>query len=315
MDFHRIGRRFLFAFYLLGQTSLNPSASPSRVKKIWHYLPSIVFLLLTLCEAGKLIYNFAALPLTLPAIIFNVFATGKIVLGFFIVTCGPYFNTGIIEMWNEFCQFESLAQNGLQMKWRFEKFERKLTRHALLILALALSRVFSGMAGTELVLDAGQFVFTLHLILISRFSLLHVLVYVHLFEHSISFVNEHLAKVTREGGIFSLTKKTQHHQIETLKQLHYKLWQIACGINSNFGWILIALIVQTTNGSLQPTYFIVAIFVEHDNFLQRIVGKHRPAAVHSCNKFCWLNVYSANIIQNNIFFFFRSLMINKLVVI
>lgn len=294
MDFDKIGQKYLFIFYLLGQTPLNPFARPStssslsqsslasRARRIFHYVPSILFIILVFCESGKFIHNIICIPLDLHVIIFHVFVSGRILLLLFMVQCGPFFNKNIKIIWNKFCELESFTKNEMKMIWHFDSFERTIKLQVFTIIAFYFSRIYSGLAKTELVLDYSQFLFTFVSLGLMRIALLHILVYVNLFKHSLHEVNEHLMKMSRENGIFSVTKKSQHHHIEMVKKVHYKLWEIACGINSNFGWTLTALIVQAANGSLQPTYFIVAIFVEsleEETYSLRIVGKQKKIVI------------------------------------
>lgn len=292
MDFDQIGKRYLFAFYLLGQSSLNPyhksiSLSNSSIKfKIIHHLPSSMFFLLMTIECIQFMYDLITLEMDLAAAIRTVFIGGKLITSLFVIRCSTFFDETIPILWRNFLELEQFTIKKLQMHWHFCQFQHEFFFDIAIISILFIFRVLY-----KILIDPVSPFKKLKLISVyvmigfSRVTILHVVAYLNLLKHSMIVINRNLSRSAgeQENRIFRLNQKSKYQQIEMLKKMHFKLWKVGNGINKIFGWIMMTVIVQTTNDVLQPTYYIVTLYFENvvpAKNSYRIVGKTRNFSIH-----------------------------------
>lgn len=205
--------------------------------------------------------------------IFWVFIGGKMVTCITVLMCTPFFDSKLKDLWHKYVALEQYCNEVLHTKWSLKSMERRYLFDIIVIHVLFLWRTVFKAIYREPNTSHLRHMAAFTLIGLSNIAITHIIFYVSLLNHSIININRNLSKSHNSGEI--IEAKTSIHidaiytKIEIMKCLHQKLWLIVVGINSNFGWMLVTLMLQTMNNTLQPVYFIV-LYAEKDEFLNNM---------------------------------------------
>lgn len=199
--------------------------------------------------------------------IFWVFIGGKIVTCITVLMCTPFFDTKLKDVWRQNVALEQYCDEVLHAKWSLKSMERRYWFDIMVIHGLFLFRTVLKVMYREPSTSRLRHLAAYTLIGLSNIAVTHIIFYVSLLNHSIININRILTKSHSSGEFVVARAGMQidaiHAKIEIIKRLHQKLWQIVVGINSNFGWMLVTLMLQTMNNTLQPVYYIV-VFANKD---------------------------------------------------
>lgn len=193
--------------------------------------------------------------------IFWVFIGGKIVTCFTVLMCTPFFDNKLKDVWRTNVALEQYCDEVLHAKWSLKSMERRYWFDIMVIHVLFLCRTVFKVLYREQGTSRLRHLAAYTLIGLSNIAVTHIIFYVSLLNHSIININRILSE-SHSSGQFVVAKTciqidAIHAKIEIIKCLHQRLWQIVAGINSNFGWMLVTLMLQTMNNTLQPVYYIV----------------------------------------------------------
>lgn len=283
MESARMAKKYLYPFFILGQSSYNPrrrrkSTLKFQARKIpfSHYIPSTIYFIITVLMGAASVDGVSASEFNLNYAIFWVFIGGKIVTCISVLMCTPFFDNKLKDLWHKYVVLEQYCNEVLHAKWTLKSMEQRywfdISVIHLLFVVRAVCKAFYHEPNTSHLRHLAAYT----LIGLSNIAITHIIFYVSLLNHSIININRNLSKSHNSGEIVEAKTSIQidaiYTKIEIMKCLHQKLWQIVVGINSNFGWMLVTLMLQTMNNILQPVYYIV-VFAERDD--NSIMSKYK----------------------------------------
>lgn len=272
MEFSEIARKYLFVFFILGQSSYNPRAgvrSEMSTIQILYFIPSTIYLFLTLLLSFIEVHGIYNYQFTFDYVIYVYFILSKIVTCFVILTSTPFFNKyKLKKLWSKFESMEQCSTKVLQLKWSFVEFERMYKREVWITILFFFGRLLCKLMFRD---DKRLIWRHIRVCVLNGFSLisiLHILFYVELLSHMLKSTNASLIKTFRSNGIFQVEQTNRnsvdHAYIEIYKRLHFSLWQITQLIKINFGWILVINILQFMSNLIHPVYWIIVNLHEDD---------------------------------------------------
>lgn len=266
MESARVAKKYLYPFFILGQSSYNPrqkSTLKIQAKKIpfSHYIPSTIYFIITVLMGIASIDGISVAEFNLNYAIYWVFIGGKMVTCITVLMCTPFFDNKLKDVLRKYVALEQYCNEVLHAKWTLTSMERKywfdiMVIHTMFMLRSTFKAMYKDQNTTHL-----RHLAAYTLIGLSNIAITHIIFYVSLLNHSIININRNLSESHARGDIIEAKTSLQidaiYTKIEIIKCLHQKLWQIVVGINSNFGWMLVTLMLQTINNILQPVYHIV----------------------------------------------------------
>lgn len=290
METSRMAKKYLYPFFILGQSSYNPRQKftlkfQTRRIPFSHYIPSSIYLVITVIIGVASVDGMSATEFNLNYTIFWVFIIGKIVTCITVLMCTPFFDNKLKDLWRKYVALEQYCNEVLHAKWSLKSMERQYWFDITLIHLLFLCRCI--MKGLYIRDDTKMSRhFAAHtLIALSNIAMTHIIFYLSLLNHAIININRNLSVSHNSGEMIVAKSAVQidaiYTKIEIMKCLHQKLWQIVVGINSNFGWMLVTLMLQTMNNTLQPVYYIV-VYAEKDDLSNNLRILSKYVCRHPC---------------------------------
>lgn len=273
MESARIAKTYLFPFFILGQSSYNPLRRPnakiqSRKFPFSHYIPSTIYFFITVAMGAASIDGILATEFNLNYAIFWVFICGKMLTCITVLLCTPFFDDKLNDLWRKFVALEQYCNEVLHMEWSLNGMERRYWFDITVIYVLFVVRTVFKAIYREVQTTHLRHLSAYTLIGLSNIAVTHIIFYVSLLNHSIININRNLSLSYNTREMIESKTSSQidaiYARIEIMKCLHQKLWQIVVGINSNFGWMLVSLMLQTFNNTLQPVYHIVVYTSKDD---------------------------------------------------
>lgn len=156
-----------------------------------------------------------------------------------------------------FVQFKQLEQLlGAKVKLDFGDFEKRLNHQVYLILFLwMLTMIVSVITPGELSFSLANKLLFLSMILLSRISICHVLLYLNLMKACYGFYRQFLKEMRIKKDTWKMSpSKTE---LFALKLIHFKLWELTKSFNQLFGWILWFIFLQLFINIVFRVYWIL----------------------------------------------------------
>lgn len=276
MEIQSIGQKYLGFFFLLGQSAYNPYHNPIKCstnnnrlrRRFVHFLqfvPSTVYIVFVSISCPLYWSFFVNGKFSFNHCVYFIFALSKLLTCIMVFTCSPYFKNNLNNLWLNFQQLEHYASRRLQLTWSFKQCEQSYKRKVFWMIILSIFRIIL----KYIFRNARHSLYTTFsyaLVVAMIIAHLHILFYIDFYVFMLRTINNHLSKlhVNSLKEVFSIDAKIEITNIGFYKCLHYKFWQIAMAINSNFGWVLVSILVQTMSSILGSVYWIVADFYEDD---------------------------------------------------
>lgn len=270
----QLGDKYLIRFYQLGLSSINPAAvdtasaavaaKPGRMRKCFgkfhrRVIPSMCFFFVVITVTALSFHNFSLMHISFDNTIYCVF----IICAF--ATCAmtlhrtPLFSNQSNCLWLALTNYELFVCHRLQIKMTFGAFRRKYNMYVWISVSLFLALMLAKIAYR---IDHANYVRQVAALILIFATLLvnvQILFYVSLFASMIEFLNQHIVDAC--GAIESETGAERSRKytatFKSYKLVYYKLYEISQLINENFGWIIVSLIMQNANNTIQPFYWII----------------------------------------------------------
>lgn len=280
METTRMAKKYLYPFFILGQSSYNPrqkSTVKIQAKKMFpfsHYIPSTIFFIVTVAIGVASTDGVSANEFNLNYAIFWVFIGGKMVTCITVLMCTPFFDNKLKDLCSQFVALEQYCNDVLHANWSLRPMERCYWLDVTVIYTLFVIRSVIKAIYRERNTTSLRHLAAYTLIGLSNIAITHIIFYVSLLNLSIVNINRCLSESHECGELRDTTNTANqvdaiYRKIEIIKCLHQKLWRIVNGIESNFGWMLVTLMLQTMNNILQPVYYIV-VYTNTDNIREEL---------------------------------------------
>lgn len=254
MDLSAILRKYTKIFYFLGESNILFESISSLNRR--RLLNPIFVVLNAALIAGNIFFEIewvlinAKVDISIQIIFFSSILLTRAAVFEQIYSS----NTAFARFFVQFKQFEQML--GSKVKVDFSDFEKRLKQEVYSIIFLwILTMIVSIITSCEKGFSLGNKLFFLFMILLSRISICHVLLYLNLMKACYGFY--HL--VLKEMRIKNKTWKISPLKIElfSLKLIHFKLWELTKSFNHIFGWILWFIFLQLFINIVFRMYWIL----------------------------------------------------------
>lgn len=297
MDFHSFSRKYIFFFFLLGQSpfySRNSSAGMQSKKVSWisHcivYIPSLLYS--TYLVVVIFIYFHKTLneQLTISFSLYTLFIWNKIATSIVVLKGSPFVPNKLPKVWCTFKSLEQYSIQNLQFQWSYTQHEQDLLTKFGILLTLNFCRISSKYLFDDHVSFFRTFL-NFSMIVVAFTVALHILFYLEMMSSAMKTVNEHLSKSllnskigVRNGTVFMLQdnhERKLYADIEVYKWIHFKLYRLCKLINTNFGWIFecyfmqvfgnmlnlfTAIVIRIDKEELTHGYYIICMLYKYCN--------------------------------------------------
>lgn len=281
MNFHSFSRKYIFFFFLLGQSpfySRNSSAGKQSKKVSWisHfivYIPSLLYS--TYLVVVIFIYFHKTLneQLTISFSLYTLFISNKIATSIVVLKGSPFVPNTFPKIWSTFKSLEQYSIQNVQFQWSYAQHERNLLTKFGILLTLNICRISSKF----LFDNHGSFLrnfMNFSMIVVAFTVALHILFYLEMMSFAMKTVNEHLSKSllnskigNGNGGVFMLQdnhERKLYADVEVYKWIHFKLFRLCKLINTNFGWIFECYFMQVF-GNMLNLFTVIVIEIDEEN--------------------------------------------------
>lgn len=277
MNFHNFVRKYVFFFFILGQsprypnniTIKSPTKKPFQLSKFIVHIPSMlysVFLVMALFDYFYFTLNEKVFGLY-ALFIWNKFATSIAVL-----KNSPLVPNTLPKVWHTFEDLERLTIRHFQFEWQYGRHEKRILATFVTITVLNVFRISSKYFFGE---DGSIFTAFLNgsMIFVAYTVALHILFYLEMMNFAMKTVNKHLSKSQNNGiklNPFKLDWNGQklYVDIEMYKSVHYQLYKLCKLINENFGWIFECYFLQVF-GNMLNLFTVIVIDIQTGIVTQR----------------------------------------------
>lgn len=286
----QLGDKYLIRFYQLGLSSVDPgavvtynaAASPERLRQCcrkFHrrLLPSLCFLVVMMTASVLSFYNLKFKKINFDNTIYCVFITCAFATCAMTLQRTPLFSNRSHYLWMALTNYEHFICQRLKVKIAFDAFRRKFNWCVRILVYLFLAMLLAKIVYRIDVDNYIRQIAALVLICVTMLVTFQILFYVNLFASMIELLNQHM--VDARGAIECDTSAERSRKftatLKNYKLIHYKLYEISQLINENFGWILVSLIMQNANNTVQPLYWVI-VNLHTDNIPSnlRILSKY-----------------------------------------
>lgn len=175
------------------------------------------------------------------------------------------------RIWESFGDLEKLISDRLHMKIVFKAFNYHYLLNLCLMVSFFCAFSISKIIHTGSMIRVTGFIVLQTLLLLAIFQ---ILFYVSFFNFTLFSINRFIERIPIINNIpdqfnndIQFIKNMERETLfyfETLKFVHFKLWEIIQLINDNFGGILIFLLISKSNSTTQLCYKIVVRLCEDD---------------------------------------------------
>lgn len=272
-----LGDKYLFRFYQFGQ-SVNPSVisntTDNAPENFIHscsrfscqVLPSLCFCIVVITVALLSFHNFSLIHINFDNIIYCVFISCAFTTSLMALQQTPLFSNQSNNLWTALTNYEDFVWQRLQIKMTFGDFCQKYHLYAsisgCLFFALMLAKIVFRIDETNYIRQVAALILIFSTLMIN----FQILFYVSLFAYMIEFINQHIVDVSCEIECGSDAERSRKFTatFRSYKLVYYKLWEISQLINETYGWIIMSLLMQNANNTIQPFYWVIVELHEDD---------------------------------------------------
>lgn len=268
---------FLIYFFLLGQSSYDPRVPSSTISdrnsiaaNVKIYYPSLCYLCIT-CAAS--VYSFHGVSMKTVSLnnsIYSIFIGCATLTCLLVLRRTPILGdqTSTSQLWQAFVRFEIFARQRLKLKMTFDRFAAsyrcKVNTSLIFFGIMVFSKIthrlfFHGNDRINWIRHWASMTLIFGTILI----IYQILFYVHLLADILKFLNQRLISDFHGFTVGTTIERNQKlaTALRNYKRVHFRIWQISRLISDRYGWILVSLMTENINNTVQPIYrFIVELY-------------------------------------------------------
>lgn len=276
-----LGTSYLTFFFLFGQSSVDPraytqanltdnsNASKKRFTiRIAEVIPSLFFGIAMLIAVYYSFHKFSVVAISFDLAVYSVFISCTFSTCLLVLFRTPILGHRSQCLWIKFIQYERFVVQRLQIKMTYDKFRKRYNRKIfislmvfLLVFAARIMYKLSDIQCCSLKLHTSVLI----LITLTALADFQILFYINLLGYMLENVNHHIVDLFCTVDCGERNRKITA-TLKDYKMVYYKLWQISQLINDNFGWILMSLLMQKANGTVQSFYWVIVESHEGDVF-------------------------------------------------
>lgn len=260
-----LSRKFLFVFFIVGQSSYNPyvtdSGKQTTFYKLLQYLPSVCFGIVVYTSAFTAFYGFTLGDLSMDKAIYFIIIYTRVITCSTLIRRTPLFDDQTKLIILKFKRLEQFSFYRLRVQISFVSFARSY-RRKLTICLLSFATLFFAKFTTRF--NSANYIrqiSALSLLFSTFLAILQILFYIHLMKYVIRQISKNFASILHGKlmvhEIERWTNLTHVENYKNFKQIHYRLWELTQLINEQFGWVLVALVLQNLLNTIQPIYWII----------------------------------------------------------
>lgn len=260
----QLANDLLVYFFIIGHSSFNPNINHKEkynfIVIFRTYFPSFVFLVLVCCNTILSFRNMNFDDVTFDFAIYCLMISSSTLTCILVLAKTPIFGDCSSIVWHKFIQFEKFTEHILQIKFRYDDFHKSyISKVKIIIIFYMLMLLMKFTTRTNFDTLSRHYAM-LALNFTSMVTTLNMLFFIHLFGYMTHFVNQNIINNFRNTFLCTLTIEqcqTLTTSMRNIKRIHYKLWEITHLISTNYGWILVSLIVHSINYSVHPMYMFI----------------------------------------------------------
>lgn len=271
MELSPISERYLFIFFLLGHSTFNPYSYKSRCLVRFNFLPSILFLIITVSlSIFSLTFQYwydQFFRRTVDKVISCLFIMSAFLSCLTILHRTTITNKKLQNLWHKFQVIEEFTNRRRKGKMCFQPFIKSYFRKVCIVLVFYVLHVYVKVINRFSSNDIINKSPVLILQLITNIALLHIIFYVDLLTYIVLALNENANVAFEHNSIvdlYDMNIKDILAKYRLYKHAHYLIWDISQFINVYFGWILLALLLQNFINVIYSAYWAI-LFVHSDN--------------------------------------------------
>lgn len=254
MDLSAALAKYTKIFYFLGESTVIFESISTPKRRLFNV---IFFVLNAALIAGNLFFEiewvlmntkvdisiqiifFSSVLLTRAAVFEQHYSSNKAFARFFV----------------QFKQFEQML--GSKVKLDFSNFEKRFHHEIYPIIFLwILTMIVSVITvPSETSFSLGNKLLFLSMILLSRISICHVLLYLNLMKACYGFYHQFLKEMRIKNKKWKIPPSKM--ELFTLKLIHFKFWELTKSFNQLFGWILWFIFLQLFINIVFRMYWIL----------------------------------------------------------
>lgn len=264
-DFLGVSKKYLFIFFILGQSSFNPHSNTDKKSfffKFLHFLPSVLFILLTYATGVTCFYGFRMTDMSVDKVIYAIIIITRLVTCTILMQRTPFFDTQMKVLITKLVKMEYFASHGLRFQLSYIVFDRNYCQKVRIILASYVTLVCAKFLTRVSDINYVRQISALFLLLTTTLAILHILFYVYLMKCVIAQISRNVVnmfhrKIVQIQEFKEWKNLISVENFRNFKQAHFKLWELTDLVNDQFGWILVTLVLQNMINTIQPVYWIV----------------------------------------------------------
>lgn len=253
MDLSAVLAKYTKIFYFLGESNVIFESISTSKRRLFNL---IFFVLNATLIAGNIFFEieWVLMNATVDISIHTIFFSSVLLTraAVFEQICSS--NKAFVRFFIQFKQIERML--GSKVKLDFSVFNKRLNYEVYPIIFLwILTMIVSVVTPNETSFSLGNKLLFLSMILLSRISICHVLLYLNLIKACYGFYRQllKLMRIKNEKWKISPSKI----ELFSLKLIHFKLWELTKSFNQLFGWILWFILLQLFINIVFRSYWIL----------------------------------------------------------
>lgn len=271
---------FYFFFHVFGQAPYYPLHVKNRIKsKILMFLPLAMLIVnAVLCSVLylKTEYNNTKKARIVSTMRFTAFIPN------FVLICEILIHPYGVHAINQRLFFisHSLTMK-LKTQFRMDQFKSECIRDFCMCFAmLMLTYIIRMNFPTVYELNTELAIFSMQLF--KTIAIIHLLFYMNLFKFILISMNEAILESDFESIVLTQvglnvgcrrSKRQSFVLLQKTRFIYLKLWEVIKMYNQQFGWSLIAIMVESIISTTNALYAAFIYFTDSDDFIQQIIRK------------------------------------------
>lgn len=247
--------RYLFAFFIIGQSTFIPLCPKYRIRFILRWIPLIIHIFITIASL-YVIHDNSFMKIKRIGSFYRLFSaavTLSSILSIFSNIFMPNAAERIFELC--VCMVKDLEKH-FGMATNVDSLLRPYKQNMLITIGIFLIFITMRFAvytpvlnrNTDFALIAMYF---FRYVFINYF-IFHVILYHSIFE----FLNKNLERISDPMNGKKLNKIQLYNQLAYVTTVHQRLWQISRTIDYRFGWTLLGLLLESFINIMNMAYWI-----------------------------------------------------------
>lgn len=269
---------FYFWFMIFGQNTCNPTETSARLHKFLGipYVPQIISWMLTiLCSYIVCTKKYTKISKS-EAVILCVLLIGNTLPNIFVIWQSFSMPASTRYLEKSYKDLSAYVKDnlGIDIDVRFPDFKRNIHHKVKCIVLCTIFSISIRLLYPSPVYGRVPDIFVGILVLYKIVAIIHAVFYIETSRFMLISSSRCIVTVSTDKTVLKANEAL--HMLRHLKIIHFKIYQVYKVLNTRFGWILIAVIIESLVMSSKALYWIFVYSTSFHGGLALLLRKYIP---------------------------------------